>query len=103
MHFATQFYGRNGVVMNGISGVYLALWDLLANARGEPVHALLGGLVRDQLQFYATGARPDPAKGLGFIGGKMPLRHGSAEGDAGLKKTSRRSATCELGSATTFG
>ena len=86
MYFATQFYGRKGVVVNTISGVDLALWDLLAKVRGEPVHALLGGPVRDELQFYATGARPDAAKELGFIGGKMPLHHGPAEGVEGLKK-----------------
>lgn len=86
MYFATQYYGRKGVVVNTISGVDLALWDLLAKIRQEPVHALLGGPVRDELQFYATGARPDLAKQLGFIGGKMPLHHGPAEGEAGLKK-----------------
>ena len=62
MYFATQFYGRRGVVLNAISGVDLAVWDLLAKIRGEPVHALLGGPVRDELQFYATGSRPDAAK-----------------------------------------
>jgi L-rhamnonate dehydratase len=86
MYFSTQFYGRNGVVVNTISGVDLALWDLLGQIRQEPVHALLGGPVRDQLQFYATGARPDLAKEMGFIGGKMPLQHGPAEGEEGFKK-----------------
>jgi L-rhamnonate dehydratase len=87
MYFATQFYGRKGVVLNTISGVDLALWDLLAKVRDEPVHALLGGPVRDELQFYATGARPDLAKQMGFIGGKLPLRHGPGEGEEGLQKT----------------
>jgi len=86
MYFATQFYGRKGVVVNTISGVDLALWDLLAKVRGEPVHALLGGPVRDELQFYATGSRPDLAKQMGFIGGKMPLQHGPGEGDEGLRQ-----------------
>ena len=86
MYFSTQFYGRKGVVVNTISGVDIALWDLLGKLRGEPVHALLGGPVRDELQFYATGARPDLAKEMGFIGGKLPLLHGPAEGDEGLKK-----------------
>lgn len=85
MYFATQYYGRKGVVVNTISGVDLALWDLLAKVRGEPVCALIGGPVRDELVFYATGPRPDLAKGLGFIGGKMPLKHGPAERDEGLK------------------
>ncbi|MCP4561891.1 MAG: L-rhamnonate dehydratase [Bosea sp.] len=85
MYFATQYYGRKGVVVNTISGVDLALWDLLAKVRGEPACALIGGPVRDELVFYATGPRPDLAKGLGFIGGKMPLKHGPAERDEGLK------------------
>ena len=49
------------------------------------MHALLGGPVRDELVFYATGVRPDLAKEMGFIGGKMPLVHGPAEGEAGLR------------------
>ncbi|MDR5753923.1 MULTISPECIES: L-rhamnonate dehydratase [Caballeronia] len=86
MYFATLYYGRKGIVLNAISGVDLALWDLLAKVRKEPVFHLLGGPVRDELQFYATGARPDLAKEMGFIGGKMPLQHGPAEGEAGLAK-----------------
>ena len=84
MYFSTQFYGRKGLVVNAISGVDLALWDLLGKLRQEPVYHLLGGAVRDELQFYATGARPDVAKDLGFIGGKLPLHHGPAEGQEGL-------------------
>jgi L-rhamnonate dehydratase len=86
MYFSTQYYGRKGLVVNAISGVDLALWDLLGKLRDEPVHQLLGGAVRDELTFYATGSRPDAAKKLGFIGGKMPLHHGPAEGEEGLKK-----------------
>jgi len=61
MYFSSQFYGRKGLVVNAISGVDLALWDLLGKLRGEPVYHMLGGAVRDELQFYATGARPDLA------------------------------------------
>jgi len=86
MYFSTQYYGRKGLVVNAISAVDLALWDLLGKLRQEPVYHLLGGAVRDELQFYATGARPDIARDLGFIGGKLPLHHGPAEGDEGLKK-----------------
>ncbi|WP_447895323.1 L-rhamnonate dehydratase [Vreelandella sp. GE22] len=86
MFNATLYYGRKGVVVNTISCVDLALWDLLGKVRQLPVHQLLGGPVRDELVFYATGARPDLAKEMGFIGGKMPLVHGPAEGDEGLQK-----------------
>lgn len=86
MYKSTLYYGRRGVVLNAISGVDLALYDLLGRVRQVPVFELLGGPVRDKLQFYATGARPDRAKELGFIGGKMPLHHGPAEGEEGLRK-----------------
>ncbi len=86
MYFSTQYYGRKGLVVNALSGVDLALWDLLGKLRDEPVHQMLGGAVRDELIFYATGARPDAAKRLGFIGGKMPLHHGPAEGEEGFHK-----------------
>jgi L-rhamnonate dehydratase len=86
MYFSTQYYGRKGLVVNAISGVDLALWDLLGRLRGEPVHHMLGGAARDELVFYATGARPDLAKEMGFIGGKLPLHHGPAEGEDGFTK-----------------
>jgi L-rhamnonate dehydratase len=87
MYQSSLFYGRKGIVLNAISGVDLAMWDLLAKLRKEPVHQLLGGAVRDELQFYATGTRPDIAQTLGFIGGKMPLHFGPESGDHGIRKT----------------
>jgi L-rhamnonate dehydratase len=85
MFNASLFYGRRGLVLNVISGIDLALWDLLGRLTGQPVWQLLGGKVRDELTFYATGPRPDIACDLGFIGGKLPLTHAPAEGAAGLR------------------
>ena len=86
MYLSTLFYGRKGLVVNAISCVDLALWDLLGKLRQEPVYQMLGGAVRDELIFYATGARPDLAKEMGFIGGKIAMQHGPAEGAEGLKQ-----------------
>ena len=86
MYLSTLYYGRKGIVMNVISAVDLAIWDLLGRLRGEPVFHLLGGPVRDELVLYATSSRPDLAKELGFIGGKLPLLHGPAEGDEGFRR-----------------
>jgi L-rhamnonate dehydratase len=83
---ASLFYGRKGLALFAVSAIDLALWDLLARIRGEPVYALLGGAVRDELPLYATGPRPDVAKAAGFVGGKVPLVHGPAEGNAGLRR-----------------
>jgi L-rhamnonate dehydratase len=92
MYLSTLYYGRKGLVLNAISGVDLALWDLLGSVRQVPVYELLGGPVRDELICYATGARPDLAREMGFIGGKMPLQHGPAEGEAGLRQNLERLA-----------
>lgn len=83
---ASLYYGRKGLVVNAISAIDLAVWDLLGWFRAEPVHAMIGGAVREELSFYATGPRPDLAKELGFIGGKLPLVHGPAEGEDGLRR-----------------
>jgi galactonate dehydratase len=37
-----------------LSGIEIALWDLLGKAVGLPVHALLGGKVRDRILLYAN-------------------------------------------------
>ncbi len=86
MYLSTLYYGRKGLVLNAISCVDLALWDLLGKLRHEPVYQLLGGAVREELVFYATGPRPDTAKHLGFLGGKMPLHYSPSEGEAGMQK-----------------
>jgi L-alanine-DL-glutamate epimerase-like enolase superfamily enzyme len=44
---ALHLHGRYGVTMFAISGVDIALWDLLARREGVPVHALLAGSVAD--------------------------------------------------------
>jgi L-rhamnonate dehydratase len=93
MYRSSLFYGRKGVVVNAISGVDLALWDLLGKCRGEPVYQLLGGPVRQQIEFYATGSRPDLAQQMGFIGGKLPLHHGPAEGEEGMENNLRQLST----------
>src|SRR5262249_22273755 len=80
------FYGRKGLALFALSAVDLALWDLLGRVRAEPVYSLLGGSVHDELALYATGPRPDVAKELGFVGGRVPLVHGPAEGAAGLRR-----------------
>ena len=54
MHRGTMIYGRRGLVMFAISGVEIALWDLLGKALNAPVYQLLGGAVRPRLPVYAS-------------------------------------------------
>ena len=35
-----------------LSGIEIALWDILGKSKGLPVHALLGGNVRDKVRAY---------------------------------------------------
>ena len=87
MYRGTLFYGRKGLVLNAISGVDIALWDLHGRLLDVPVHTLLGGAARESLPLYGTGPRPDCALRLGFAGAKLPLRHGPASGEDGLAAT----------------
>ena len=38
-----------------VSGIEQAMWDLTGKIAGQPVHALLGGQVRDRVRVYANG------------------------------------------------
>jgi D-galactarolactone cycloisomerase len=48
-------HGQKGVVIEGLSGIDIALWDIKGKHFGVPVHRLLGGGIRDTVQAYATG------------------------------------------------
>ena len=48
-------HGQKGVVIQGLSGIDIALWDIKGKHFGVPVHQLLGGPLRTSVQAYATG------------------------------------------------
>lgn len=56
-------FWRGGPILGAASaGVEAALWDLLGRRLGVPVHALLGGAVRDRIPTYAwVDAEPHAA------------------------------------------
>jgi L-alanine-DL-glutamate epimerase-like enolase superfamily enzyme len=47
-------YGTEGVMLCTISGIDLALWDLMGKRLDCPVIQLLGGMVREGLKAYAS-------------------------------------------------
>jgi len=55
----TYYYGRSGPVMHVISGIDMALWDIMGKAVGKPVHKLLGGSYVDKVRAYASALMPD--------------------------------------------
>jgi L-alanine-DL-glutamate epimerase-like enolase superfamily enzyme len=55
----TYYYGRSGPVMHVMSGIDMALWDIMGKATGKPVHKLLGGSYTDKVRPYASALMPD--------------------------------------------
>ncbi len=49
-----QWVGRGGILQLALSAVDVALWDLYAKRRNEPLYRLLGGPVRDNVVAYNT-------------------------------------------------
>jgi L-alanine-DL-glutamate epimerase-like enolase superfamily enzyme len=50
----SYYYGRRGAVLQAISGIDIACWDILGNATGLPVSTLLGGRRRESVPAYAS-------------------------------------------------
>jgi L-alanine-DL-glutamate epimerase-like enolase superfamily enzyme len=60
LHQNTFWQGRGGAVTHAISGIDIALWDLLGQATGQPVGRLLGGRYRDCVRPYASVLMEEP-------------------------------------------
>lgn len=45
---------RGGPLVAAISAIDIALWDILGQALGQPIHMLLGGPVRDRIRIYGS-------------------------------------------------
>ena len=48
-------YQGGSTIMTAISGVEIAMWDLIGKACGQPVYRLLGGRCHDRIPTYANG------------------------------------------------
>ena len=59
MFRGSLYYGRRGAAIHAISGVDIALWDLLGKATGKSVATLLGGRRRERVRAYASALMPD--------------------------------------------
>ena len=91
MNRATLPYGLGGVVGMAMSGVDLALWDLMGKALKQPVYRLLGGQTKEEIPCYVT-IHPDVASHWvksGFLGVKIAAPWGVESGREGIKKMER--------------
>lgn len=89
---SAKAYGTTGLTSYAVSAVDLALWDLKGKLLGQPVYALLGGPVHDELLCYATGNDTDWYVELGFEANKLAHLYGLADGKRGLEATERQVA-----------
>lgn len=86
MFRASQFYGRKGAVIEVISGIDLALWDLVGKVVGQPVYNLIGGKVREEIPVYVTGNLTERHLRDGFRSVKLAVPHGPTDGAEGLRE-----------------
>ena len=47
-------FGRKGIAIEALSGIDIALWDIMGKATGQPVYNLLGGRTRTKIKAYAS-------------------------------------------------
>jgi len=95
---------RRGLSISAMSGIDIALWDILGKSLGAPVWRLLGGRVHHWLPAYASGGWAD-AEGIGrqlkgyadhgFRAVKM--RVGSMDGSVQTSAERVRAARAALG------
>jgi len=110
LHQNTFWLGRGGSITHTISGIDIALWDLLGKATGQPVGRLLGGRYRERVRPYASTLMLEPAetaaalekiKAQGFRAIKMgwgPFGRGDAATDEAIVRAARGAvgADCQL-------
>lgn len=93
-------HGRKGLVMQAISAVDCALWDLKGKWFNAPVYQLLGGPVRTEIPAYASalGFSLDPELvqervqhfvAEGYRATKWFFRDGPTDGKAGMERNLR--------------
>ncbi|MFQ6028357.1 MAG: enolase C-terminal domain-like protein [Dehalococcoidia bacterium] len=81
LYDASMPYGRKGLAIMALSGVDLALYDLLGKAERKPVYEVLGGAKKSRVFSYATGQDAELYHRLGYQAHKFSHRWTGAAGD----------------------
>jgi D-galactarolactone cycloisomerase len=103
-------HGQKGSIIQGLSGIDIALWDIKGKAFGQPVHRLMGGPIRTEVAAYATGlyrrkeGRPETYlaeeavsyREQGFGAVKLKVGYGVQE-DARMTRAVREAIGPEMG------
>ncbi|MGH3656178.1 MAG: galactonate dehydratase, partial [Micromonosporaceae bacterium] len=65
------FYRGGPVLSSAVAGLDQALWDIAGKAYGAPVHALLGGPLRDRVRVYAWVGGDEPSEVADAVAGHV--------------------------------
>ena len=101
---------QKGILIEALSGIDIAIWDIKGKALGLPVHKLLGGAYRDRALAYASGlfrtnvknpkdALVEEALGYkreGFSAMKLKIGHVSPAEDLSIIKAIREAIGYDL-------
>jgi D-galactarolactone cycloisomerase len=60
LHQHTFWQGRGGSITHTISGIDIALWDILGQVTGQPIGRLLGGRYKERIKPYASLLMDEP-------------------------------------------
>ncbi len=86
---STESYGRTGITMHAISGVDLAIWDVIGKALNQPVYKLIGGATKERIPAYCTGNDIEQHIQFGFKRLKVAIPKGPADGREALVRRTR--------------
>ena len=91
LYAASIPYGRKGIGIMALSGVDLALWDLLGQAERSPVYDLIGPRNKGKVTAYATGSDAEWYRELGFSAHKFAHRWSGdpADYDTAVRQAAR--------------
>lgn len=67
MYKESYYYGRRSVVIHAMSGIDIAIWDIIGKALKKPIHKLLGGCFRDKIPAYCSVLMPENEKDINEI------------------------------------
>ena len=67
MYNGSIYFGRRGAAIQAMSGIDLALWDIMGKALNQPVYRLLGACYRKEIRAYASSLFGETLKQTGSM------------------------------------